>query len=336
MLVFAVRRLLSVIPILLAASIFTFLLVDTYGDPLAPMRMQVPPVPEQTIQLTAERLYLDRSTPERYWLWLTGVGDTHGDIGLLQGEWGPSVRQGVDIGEEIGDRFIITLRLVFAGMVLSFFFGILTGVISAVRQYSRTDHVLTFIGFLALAMPVFWLAALIKEWGNWANDQAGTRLFFTTWATSPGYYRMDFLEKVNDVGAHLVLPTLTLMLAGFALIGRYQRAQMLEVLNSDYVRLARAKGLRNRTVMRRHALRTALIPVATLFGIQIWVNLTGVVIVERVFEWRGLGRFLIDSVVSIDAYGVMGFLVISSVLITVGILVGDLLYAVLDPRIRYE
>lgn len=336
MLVFTVRRLLSVIPILLAATIFTFLLVDSYGDPLAPMRMQVPAVPEQTIQVTADRLYLDRSTPERYWLWVTGVGDTNDDIGLLQGEWGPSVRPGVDIGEEIGQRFIITLRLVFAGLILSFIFGILTGVVSAVRQYSKTDHVLTFIGFLALAMPVFWLGALIKEVGNEINRWAGTTVLYPTWATSSDYYRMDFAEKVNDVGAHLILPTLTLMLTGFALIGRYQRAQMLEVLNSDYVRLARAKGLRNRTVMRRHALRTALIPVATLFGIQIWINLTGVVIVERVFEWQGLGRFLIDSVVSIDAYGVMGFLVISSVLITFAILVGDLLYAVLDPRIRYE
>ena len=138
-----------------------------------------------------------------------------------------------------------------------------------------------------------------------------------------------------DVVLHLVLPTLTLMLTGYAAISRYQRASMLEVLNSDYIRLARAKGLRNRVVMRRHALRTALIPVVTLAALTVSAALTGAVITET-FCWRGLGTFLTQSIAEYDAFAVMAFLVISGVLVVGANLVADLLYGVLDPRIRYD
>jgi peptide/nickel transport system permease protein len=341
MLVYTLRRLLAMIPVLLAASIFSFLLVDLAGDPLADLRVQVPPVPDSTIQAAEERLYRDRTTPERYWIWLTGVelpggyGANNGDIGLLQGKWGPS-NSGVDIAKELGDRFVITIRLVLAATFLGFLLGVVTGVISAVKQYSKTDHVLTFAGFLGLAMPIFWLAALIKEAGVWVNLQLGTRIFYTFGATSPGYDRLSTFEKISDVAGHMILPTLALMLNGYAVIGRFQRASMLEVLNSDYVRLARAKGLRNRLVMRRHALRTALIPVVTLGALAVSGALTGVVVTETIFQWRGLGTFLTSAVFRVDAYSVMGFLVVAGVLIVVMNLVADLLYAVLDPRIRYE
>lgn len=342
MLVYTLRRLLAMIPVLLAATVFSFLLVDLSGDPLADLRLAVPPVPDSTIQAAEERLYRDRSTAERYWVWVTGYeipgttfGANNGDVGLLQGKWGPS-NSGVSIGSELATRFVITIRLVLAATFLGFVLAIITGVISAVRQYSKTDHVLTFIGFLALAMPIFWLAALIKETGVWINLQLGTRIFYTFGATSPGYDRMNWFDKIGDVAGHMILPTVALMLNGYAVISRFQRASMLEVLNSDYVRLARAKGLRNRVVMRRHALRTALIPVVTLAALAVSGALTGVVITETIFQWRGLGTFLTRAVFNIDAFAVMGFLVVAGVLIVVMNLVADLLYAVLDPRIRYE
>jgi|ADGO01.1.fsa_nt_gi ABC-type dipeptide/oligopeptide/nickel transport systems, permease components len=195
MLIFTVRRLLAAIPVLLAASIFTFLLVEVApGDPLEPLRVRQPPVPETTIQATTERLYLDRSIVERYWLWLTGLGDTNGDIGLLQGKWGPAM-SGVDIGAELGERILITLRLVLAATLLSILVGIVTGVVSAVRQYSKTDYALTFLGFLGLAMPTFWIAAFMKEFGIWFNQTLGVDFFATIGATSSGYERMDFLER---------------------------------------------------------------------------------------------------------------------------------------------
>lgn len=336
MLIFTVRRLLAAIPVLLAASIFTFFLVEVApGDPLEPLRVRQPPVPETTIQATAERLYLDRSLPERYWLWLTGLGDTNGDIGLLQGKWGPAM-SGVDIGAELGERILITLRLVLAATLLSILVGIITGVISAVRQYSKTDYALTFLGFLGLAMPTFWIAAFMKEFGILINQTLGVDFFATIGATSSGYDRMDFLEKMGDIAGHLILPTATLMLTGYAAISRFQRGAMLEVLNSDYVRLARAKGLRNRVVMRRHALRTALIPIATVAAPLVATSVSGAVITETVFRWRGMGQYLVDSVRSAESFKVMAIILVLGSMVVIGNLVADLLYAVLDPRIRYE
>jgi peptide/nickel transport system permease protein len=333
-LAYIVRRLIATVPILLASTFFTFVLVDLSGDPLEELIFAQPPVPEATIQARRELLYLDRSIPERYWLWLTGIGETNDDIGLLQGKWGPSVRN-LDIGEEVSARFLVTFRLVIVATVAGLLLAVVTGVVSAVRQYSRTDNVLTFVGFLALAMPTFWLAALAKELGVWVNLRLDRRLFRTFGATSAGYADLVGLDRVTDVLSHLVLPTLVLMLTGYAVISRFQRASMLEVLNSDYVRLARAKGLRNGTVMRRHALRTALIPVVTLSALTVSGALTGSLIIEIIFRWRGLGVFFIEALTARDTYAIMDFIMLAGVIIVVANLIADLLYGVLDPRIRY-
>jgi len=337
MLAYILRRLVVTIPILIAATMFTFLLVDMSGDPLSELIFAIPPVPQSTIDAVSKALYLDRSTPERYWLWLTGIGDTNGDIGLIQGKWGPSVRgPNYQIGEQIAERFLITLRLVTVATVFSLGLAIITGVISAVKQYSKVDHTLTFFGFFALAMPTFWLASWIKEAGVWVNLRFNITFFRTFGAQSPTHHRMEGWEAIWDNLTHLMLPTLALMLTGYAALSRYQRASMLEVLNSDYIRLARAKGLRNRVVMRRHALRTALIPVVTLGTLTVAAALTGAVITETIFGWRGLGTFFLEALRGRDAFAMMAFLVISGFLVVIANLVADLLYGVLDPRIRYD
>lgn len=334
MLVYTVRRLGASVLVLVAATFLVFMLVDITGDPLAELLFAVPPVPEETIEARRQALYLDRSTPQRYWLWLTGWGATNGDIGLLQGKWGPSTR-GFDIGNEIATRFLNTFRLVAAAMVISFVAAIVTGVISAVKQYSKLDHGLTLFAFIGLAMPIFWLAALVKEAGVWANQNIfGATVFYTVGATSPNYDRMNIFEQIGDVAGHLVLPTAALVVNGYAIITRFQRASMLEVLNSDYVRLARAKGLRNRVVMRRHALRTALIPVVTLGALAASGFLSGAVVTEIIFRWRGLGTFLVESIGRVDAYAVMAVVLITGAIVIIFNLIADLLYAVLDPRIR--
>lgn len=329
------RRLALTIPILIAATMFTFVLVDISGDPLGELRFAIPPVPEATIQAVQERLYLDRSIPERYWIWLTGLGG-RGDIGLLQGQWGPSTRGVIDISTEIGNRFMITMRLVTVATVLSLGLAVVTGVISAIRQYSKVDHALTFFGFLALAMPTFWLAAWVKEAGVWVNQQVGARIFRTFGAVSTTHFRMEGWDAVWDILSHMLLPTIALTLTGYAAISRFQRASMLEVLNSDYIRLARAKGLRNRVVMRRHALRTALIPVVTLAALAVAGALTGAVITETIFGWRGLGTFFIEAINAVDTFAVMAFVVLAGSLVVITNLIADLLYGVLDPRIRYD
>lgn len=335
MLVYAARRLLVAIPIMVAASVLVFLLVDISGDPLGDLRLASPPVEPEVIAAEEARLYLDRPLPERYWLWITGVGG-RGDIGLLQGEFGPSVRgTAFDIGGEIASRLFVTLRLVVVALVFAVGLAIVTGVISAARQYSKVDYTLTFIGFLALAMPTFWLGALIKEGGVWFNQQTGSRLFYTVGEASADTRDFNAWERMTDAAGHLILPTLALMLTGFAALSRYQRASMLEVLNSDYVRLARAKGLANAVVMRRHALRTALIPLTTVTALLIAGTIDGIVLIETVFQWRGLGTFFVQAVGNNDSYAVLGWLMLSGMLVILANLVADLLYGVLDPRIRY-
>lgn len=341
MLVYLTRRLLLMIPMLFAATLVCFGLVDTTGDPVQSQIFAIEsstgePVPPEVEEAMRAELYHDRSSVERYWVWLTGIGG-NGDIGLLQGKWGPSVQgSGHDIGEEIGDRLVVTLRLVLIAIVMSTGLAIVTGVVSAVKQYSRTDYLLTFIGFLALAMPTFWLAELLKQGGVAFNNSVGSTVFYTFGASSPDTRSFSLWESFTDSAGHLILPTLALMLTGYAAISRYQRAAMLEVLNSDYVRLARAKGVRNRTVMRRHALRTALIPIATFAPLAAAFSMGGSIVIEQVFGWRGLGMYFITALRDTDSFAIMAYLLISGILVLFAVLISDLLYGVLDPRIRYE
>ncbi|HEU5127044.1 MAG TPA: ABC transporter permease [Glycomyces sp.] len=340
MVVFIIRRILLMIPVLVGASILAFVLVDASSDPVAQQVFELQQsgqeVPQSTIDAIEERLYYDRSMPERYWLWLTGIGDTHGDIGILQGEWGPSTEgSSVDVGEEISERFWITFRLVIAATIASIGLAIITGVVSAVKQYSKLDYGLTFIGFLALAMPTFWFAQLLKEAAIQLNKGLNTGIFKTYGEGSTGFRGTPW-EVFVDSLPYLILPTFALALTGYAAMSRYQRASMLEVLNSDYVRLARAKGVRNRTVMRRHALRTALIPIATFAPISLAGAMGGVIVIERIFGWDGLGGYSYDAIIHGDTFAMMAYLLISGIVVLIGVLVSDLLYGVLDPRIRYE
>jgi peptide/nickel transport system permease protein len=337
MLIYTLRRLLAAIPVLLAASIFTFLLVElSPADPLDEILFQIPPPDPETIQAFRERLYQDRSMPERYWMWLTGLGEHNGDIGLLQGKFGPSVVEATSIGTQLAERALISVRLVLAATVIAAIVGVAAGVLSALRQYSKMDNTFTAFGFLFLAMPIFWVAALVRESGVRINDIMGYRFFATFGANSHNYDQMTALQKMQDVIAHLTLPTVALVLSGYALFHRYQRASMLEVLNSDYVRLARAKGLRNRLVMRRHALRNALIPVTVIVTPAIITAVSGAVVTEVIFRWRGMGTYLVQAIGSSDVFVVMGVVLLTGVFVIVGNLLADLMLAVLDPRIRYE
>ncbi|WP_026930989.1 ABC transporter permease [Glycomyces tenuis] len=349
MVVFIIRRILLMVPVLVGSSILAFVLIDSSSDPVAQQVFELQQggeeVPQSTIDAIEARLYYDRSMPERYWLWLTGSddlvvwdneGETNGDIGVLQGEWGPSTEgSSVDVGEEISERFWITLRLVLAATIASIGIAILTGVLSAVRQYSKLDYSLTFIGFLALAMPTFWFAQLLKEAAIQLNKGLNTGIFKTYGEGSTGFRGTPW-EVFVDSLPFLILPTVALALTGYAAMSRYQRASMLEVLNSDYVRLARAKGVRNRTVMRRHALRTALIPIATFAPISLAGAMGGVIVIERIFGWDGLGGYSYDAIIHGDTFAMMAYLLISGIVVLIGVLVSDLLYGVLDPRIRYE
>jgi peptide/nickel transport system permease protein len=327
MVAYTIRRIVFGVPVMLASSMFVFLLVSLSGDPLDAMRMKFPRPPQSAIDREAARLHLDESLPERYWFWLKNV---------VQGDFGPSTRPSVDIGEELFTRTFITLRLVFFAMLLALVLAIVTGVVSAVKQYTKIDYSFTFMGFLALSIPAFWFAILLKEGAIAVNQATNSTTFFTLGDRDYRYDTFTTWGKITDLFGHMVLPTVSLMLITYAAWSRFQRASMLEVLNSDYVRLARAKGLRNRTVMVRHALRTALIPLVTVSALGIADILGGAVVTETVYNWEGMGRFLIVSVTNRDAYAVLGWLLVAGTVVIIFNIIADLLYAALDPRIRFD
>ena len=300
-------------------------MVSLSGDPLSELKTRNPPPPPRTLQLEAHRLYLDQPLLMRYWHWLTGV---------IHGDFGPSVQSNQVIATELAHRFLVTFRLVGVAMLVALLLAVLVGVLSAVKQYSAADYTSTFIGFLFLAMPPFWFAILLKEAGISFNNALGHQVVFTI-GDSSVYVEGGRWASITDILGHLVLPTISLALLSFAAWSRFQRAAMLEVLDSDYVRLARAKGLPRATVLIRHALRTALIPLVTVTALDLAAILSGAIITENVYQWHGAGTYLLESIQHDDAYAVAGWLLIAASFVIVLNLLADLLYAALDPRIRY-
>ena len=325
MLVYAVRRILVSVPILIMATCVVFTMVSLSGDPLSELKTRNPPPPPRILELEAQRLHLDEPLLARYWNWLTGV---------IHGDFGPSVQSTQVIGPELAERFLVTFRLIAVAMLLAVVLAVVVGAISAVKQYSGTDYTFTFFGFLFLAMPSFWFAILLKEAGISFNNTVGKQVLFTI-GDSSVYVEGGTWAAVTDIVGHMILPTISLALLSFAAWSRFQRASMLEVLNSDYVRLARAKGLRRGTVMTRHALRTALIPLVTVTALDLGVIISGAIVTETVYQWRGAGSFLLESVARDDVYAVAGWMLIATTFVILFNLAADLLYAVLDPRIRY-
>jgi peptide/nickel transport system permease protein len=322
---FITRRLLITIPLVLLSSVLVFLLVANSGDPLADLRARNPPVSPQVIEAREHELGLDKPLPQRYATWLTN---------FVQGDMGKSVR-GVEVRPLLWQRLKVTLRMVVLASVLAIVLAVGAGVLSAVKQYTPTDYTFTFVGFLFLSMPIFWLAALLKEYGAIRlNKVFGEQVVYTVGAETPNLSG-TFTERMANYAGHLILPTLALALISFAAWSRYQRATMLDVLGSDYIRLARAKGLSRTRVMTRHALRNALIPLVTVVAIDIGAVFGGAVITERVFSWQGMGALLVDAVGANDVNVLLAWLMVTSVVVVVFNLIADVLYAVLDPRIRY-
>jgi peptide/nickel transport system permease protein len=314
MLAFAVRRIAVSLPILLISTFIVFMLASLSGNPLSPLLTRNPPPPPETIALEAERLRLDHPLLERYWMWLTG---------LFRGDFGPSVQSNLNIGSEVAGRFMVTIRLIAVAMILALVLAVVIGVISAVKQYSKTDYTATFLGFLFLAMPAFWLAILLKQAGIDFNNAVDEQVVYTIGDASVPLPE-GFGAQVADIAGHMILPTISLALISYAAWSRYQRSAMLEVMNSDYVRLARANALRN-----------ALIPLTTVTALDLASIISGAVLTEAVFQWRGMGDLLLNAIHSDDVYVVMAWLLVTATVVIVFNLLADLLYAVLDPRIRY-
>jgi peptide/nickel transport system permease protein len=304
-----------------------YILVAESGDPLATLRAN-PHVTQATIAAAKSRLGLDHPLLERYWLWLAH---------FVRGDFGKSTT-GQPVEPQLWQRLGVTLKMVIPATILAAILAITLGIVGAVRQYKPVDHLSTALAYIFYATPVFVLGILLKDFvAIKANLAVGHTIFYTVGDSSPDFSG-GFGSRVVDDTEHTILPVVTLVLVTYAAWSRYQRASLLDVLNSDYVRFARAKGLSPRRVLIHHALRNALIPITTVIALDFATIIGGAVITEIVYGWEGMGKFLLNGLtgpLTPDVNTVQAWLVITAAVIVLFNLLADILYAVLDPRIRY-
>lgn len=328
------RRLLAILPVLLGISIIVFLIMHLIpGDPVLVM-LGEKASPERAEELR-RALGLYDPLHVQYGRFL---------LRALQGDLGRSIRTQEMVTREIAVRFPATLELTICALLLAVLAGVLLGVIAAVRQYSIWDNLSMVVAVAGVSMPVFWLGLMLiflfgvaLEWlpisGRLSVDVHLTRI--------TGLHLLDALLTRNgaafwDALRHLVLPSVALGAIQMALIARMTRSSMLEVIRQDYIRTARSKGLAERVVIYKHALKNALIPVVTVVGLTVGRLLGGAVLTETIFSWPGLGKFAVDAIYARDYPQVQGVvLLIATGFVLVNLLV-DVIYVFLDPRIRYQ
>ena len=319
---FLARRLLNYLLLLALASFLTFSLTSVSFTPLESLEGRNPRPPQAVIDAKAAELDLDKPIPLRYAHWAAGA--IHGDFGTTVA--------GQPVSDELGRRIGVSLRLLIIGSVLGATLGVLIGAWSAIRQYRLSDRLITAVSLLILSAPTFVIASLLILGANRVNSLLGIQLFSYIGETSPDV--TGFGARVVDRLQHLVLPTTTLALGAIAGYSRYQRNAMLDVLGQDFIRTARAKGLTRRRALFRHGLRTALIPMATLFAYGVAGVVTGAVFVEKIFGWHGMGEWVVQGIATQDTNIIAAVTVFSGAVILLAGLLADVLYAALDPRVR--
>ena len=327
MLLYTVRRLFASVLVLLASTLLVFLLTASTVDPLAQYRTRQPLPPPEFFEAKREELGLNDPIFVRYWDWLSGV---------LTGDFGNNIA-GNPVGPTLFTRLGVTARMVLAAMILAIVLAVVVGVFTAVRKNKLSDYVATTISYVLIALPVFWFAVLLKEFvAIRFNELVGQTVLYTQGEESAGLsLYADGWELWKDRLAHLVLPTISLAALSFAAWSRFQRASMLDVMSSEFMRFGRAKGVPYRKVLIKHGLRNALIPLTTVVAIGVGAIFSGAVITEKVFNWNGMGRYFIeDGLGQSDLNVVLGWLLVTAFFVVLFNLIADLLYAVLDPRIR--
>jgi peptide/nickel transport system permease protein len=314
---YLIRRVLQLIPLLILITIVSFSVMQlSPGGPLSAYEHS-PSMTARQLAVIKHDLGLDQPPYIQYLRWVSGI---------LHGQWGYSLQSGAAVSTLVKDRLGNTLELVACAFVFAFIIALVLGVLASVKQYSIFDYVATFFSFVAYSTPVFWLGLMAQ-------------LLFAVklhWLPTAGMYTEGVPWTFGDFLRHLLMPGLVLSLGLVAGWSRYLRASMLDVLHMDYVRTARAKGLPTRVVVLKHALRNALVPFVTVLALDVPLLFTGALLVEIVFSWPGEGRLFFDALSARDYPILMGVLLISAILILLGNLLADLMYAWLNPRVQYE
>jgi peptide/nickel transport system permease protein len=325
MLTYIIRRLLYSIPVLIATSFLIFTFVSITGDPLGRLRAN-PNITAEQIHAIEHSKNLDKPVIVRYGYWVRDA---------FTKQFGTTLFGNRKIWPDLQRVIGHTLQFILTAIIISVILGIAIGVYSALRQYSLFDYTATTVSFVGFATPVFWLALMLQVlmvqiFLNWH-----VRIFYTSGLSSPtgaGSGAHWLLDRVQ----HLALPVIALCLLSTATYSRFMRASMLEVLNSDYVRTARAKGLIERRVIMRHAFRNALIPLVTVIALDFGGLFAGAIVTETIFTLDGMGYYFVNSLFASDPYPVMAWLMVVAAMVIIFNLVADILYGVFDPRIRYD
>jgi len=340
---YIIRRLVQAIPQLFLISLILFMLMQAFGDPIASLGSRTPPRPADRERLRRQ-LGLDQPIYVQYVEWLAGndwmkidmdgdgVAETPGKrLGILRGDFGNSLVDRRPVLELITERIPNTLLLMITAELMIIIFSLLIGVYSAVRQYSFFDNLVTGLSFVGYSMPIFLIALLsmylfslnFKEWG-------------LPYLPTVGMFDPQVGRTPGQIALHMVLPVLVLSIVSIAGYSRYVRSSMLEVLGLDYIRTARAKGLGERLVVARHALRNATLPFVTLIGLDIPFLLAGAVVTESIFAWPGTGRLFVERTAQSDFPVLMGILMMTAVAVVIFQLLTDITYSFLDPRIQIK
>lgn len=323
MLRYIAKRLLLMIPMLIGISLITLIIMHLApGDPTS-MRYGLNPEVSGSARAQLKEMYgLDKPVMIQYFNWLKRI---------VTLDFGESFVDNRPVIEKIRERLPATLILQISAIIVIFSIALPIGVMSAVKQNSPFDKVTTLLVFIGFATPTFWLALLLIRFFGFELE------WLPISGMNPWYVQfLSFPQKILDLLWHLVLPVLTLAFTGLAGISRYARSSMLEVIRQDYIRTARAKGLPENKIIYKHALRNALLPVLTIMGLMLPALIGGSFIIETIFAWPGMGRLGYMSIMQYDYPTVMGIGIISAFLTLFGILISDILYAVVDPRIKYE
>lgn len=324
MFTYVVRRTLQSIPLLLLISIILFVILNNApGGPLAPY-LQNPHITPADIARLKHNLGLDKPIWFRYFVWIGHV---------LSGDMGYSTSNSEPVLQAILQRVPATLELMGTSFVFSVAIGLAAGIYSAVRPYSFSDYFITTLAFFGQSMPVFWFALMMQL--AFAVHGIPLPFGYIIQLPSAGISSGDSFH-LGDRLAHLVLPTIVLSLLSLALYSRFTRSSMLEVLKTDYMRTAAAKGLDFRTILFKHGLKNALIPIVTILALSLPGILAGAIITETIFAWPGMGRLFINALLQSDIALLMGYLCIVAALVVFSNLLADVLYAWLDPRVKYD
>ena len=331
---YIIKRLIQLIPVIIGVTIIAFSLIQLApGDPARTMLGQH--ATQQELNEIREKYGLDEPIYVQYAIWLNGV--LHGDLGR-------SILTKELVVIEITERFPNTIELAVAAMIFAIIIGGLAGIISATKQYSITDYTVMGIALFGISMPVFWLGIMLMLiFGvilGWLP--IGGRIdLIIPFQRVTGFMVLDSIITGNfkaliSILKHLILPAIALGTIPMAIIARVTRSSMLEVLRQDFIRTERAKGLSERVVIYKHALRNAMVPVVTVIGLNFGLLLSGAILTETVFSWPGLGRLVVNAVYQRDYPLVVGCILIFAIVFVIVNLITDILYTFIDPRIKYE